>query len=34
MDRFSTNGQFNWSKVFLVPMLLTLAGVLALAIAF
>ena len=34
MDRFSAGGKFNWSKVFLVPMLLTLAGVLALAIAF
>ncbi|MCX6908967.1 MAG: MFS transporter, partial [Verrucomicrobia bacterium] len=34
MDKFSTNGQFNWRKVFMVPMLCTLAGVLALAIAF
>ena len=34
MDKFSANGKFNWSKVFMVPMLLTLAGVLALAIAF
>ena len=34
MDRFSAGGKFNWSKVFLVPMLLTLAGVLALAVAF
>jgi len=34
MDRFSAGGKFNWSKVFLVPMLLTLAGVLALALAF
>lgn len=34
MDKFSTNGQFNWGKVFLVPMLCTLAGVIALALAF
>ena len=34
MDRFSAGGKFNWSKVFLVPMLLTLAGVIALAVAF
>ena len=34
MDRFSTDGKFNWSKVFMVPMLLTLAGVLALIFAF
>ncbi|MCX6901402.1 MAG: MFS transporter [Verrucomicrobia bacterium] len=34
MDRFSAGGKFNWSKVFLVPMLLTLAGVIALALAF
>jgi hypothetical protein len=34
MDRFSAGGQFNWSKVFLVPMLGTLAGVIALAVAF
>ena len=34
MDRFSADGKFNWSKVFLVPMLCTLAGVIALALAF
>ena len=34
MDRFSGDGKFNWSKVFMVPMLLTLAGVLALIFAF
>ncbi|MBI5683670.1 MAG: MFS transporter [Verrucomicrobia bacterium] len=34
MDKFSAGGQFNWSKVFLVPMLCTLAGVVALAVAF
>jgi len=34
MDKFSTDGKFNWSKVFMVPMLLTLAGVLALVFAF
>ena len=34
MDKFSTNGQFDWRKVFMVPMLCTLAGVVALALAF
>jgi len=34
MDKFSVDGKFNWSKVFAVPMLLTLAGVLALVFAF
>lgn len=34
MDKFSAEGKFNWSKIFLVPLLLTLAGVVALALAF
>ncbi len=34
MDRCCVEGKFNWSKVFLVPLLVTLAGVLALAVAF
>jgi MFS family permease len=34
MDRFSAEGKFNWSKVFLVPLLCTLAGTLALALLF
>lgn len=34
MDRFAVNGQINWSKVFLIPMLVTALGVFALAVAF
>lgn len=34
MDKSSVAGKFNWSKVFLVPLLITLAGVLALLLAF
>lgn len=34
MDKSSVAGKFNWSKVFMVPMLATLAGVLALLLAF
>jgi MFS family permease len=34
MDRYCVEGKFNWSKVFLVPLLCTLAGVLALIAAF
>lgn len=34
MDRYCVAGKFNWSKVFLVPLLCTLAGVLALLVAF
>jgi MFS family permease len=34
MDRFKVNGQINWSKVFLVPMLVTALGVIILAVAF
>lgn len=34
MDRCSADGKFNWSRVFLVPCLCTLAGVIALAAAF
>ncbi len=34
MDRCSAEGKFNWSKVFMVPLLCTLAGALALALAF
>jgi len=34
MDRFSVNGQINWSKVFLIPMLVTALGALTLAVAF
>jgi len=34
MDRSSVAGKFNWSKVFLVPLLCTAAGVLALVVAF
>jgi nucleoside transporter len=34
MDRHSKDGKFNWQKVYLVPLLCTLAGVLALAVAF
>ncbi len=33
MDRFSADGKIQWGKVFLVPLLCTLAGVLALAFA-
>lgn len=34
MDRSSVDGRFNWAKVYLVPLLCTAAGVLALAVAF
>ena len=34
MDRYSTGGKFDWTKVFLVPMFCTLAGLLALIVAF
>ncbi len=34
MDRSCVDGKFNWSKVYLVPLLCTLAGVLALVVAF
>lgn len=34
MDRFSTDGKVNWSKVFMVPLLVTIAGVLALVLVF
>jgi predicted MFS family arabinose efflux permease len=34
LDRFSAGGKFNWSKIFLVPLLVTLAGALALALVF
>lgn len=34
MDRSSVGGKFNWSKVFLVPLIATAAGVLALLVAF
>jgi nucleoside transporter len=34
MDRNSVQGKFNWGKIFFVPMACTLAGVLALALAF
>ncbi|MEI7732325.1 MAG: MFS transporter [Verrucomicrobiota bacterium] len=34
MDRFATNGQVNWSKVFMVPLICTAAGVVALILAF
>lgn len=34
MDRSSEGGKFNWSKVFLVPLLCTAAGVVALVVAF
>jgi nucleoside transporter len=34
MDRFTVNGQINWSKVFLIPMLVTALGVFTLAVAF
>jgi nucleoside transporter len=34
MDRYSAEGKFNWTKVFTVPLLCTLAGVIALALAF
>jgi nucleoside transporter len=34
MDKSCVAGKFNWSKVFLVPLLCTLAGVLALVVAF
>ena len=34
MDRYSAEGKFNWSKVFLVPLLCTAVGVLALLTAF
>lgn len=32
MDRSSVEGKFNWSKVFLVPLIATAAGVLALVV--
>ena len=32
MDRNSVEGKFNWSKVFLVPLLCTAVGVLALIV--
>ena len=32
MDRFCVDGKFNWSKVYLIPFLCTLAGVVALAL--
>lgn len=34
MDKFSQNGQFDWKKIFLVPLVCTVAGVIALAVAF
>ncbi len=34
MDHYSAEGKFSWAKIFLVPLLCTLAGVLALSIAF
>ncbi|HPA20191.1 MAG TPA: MFS transporter [Verrucomicrobiae bacterium] len=34
MDRSSVDGKFNWARVYMVPFLCTLAGVLALATAF
>ena len=34
MDRFTVNGQINWSKVFLIPTAVTVLGVLTLAAAF
>ena len=34
MDRFSVEGKFQWQKIWLVPGLIMLAGVLALALVF
>jgi nucleoside transporter len=34
MDRFSVDGKFDWSKVFLVPLICTAIGVLVLIVAF
>jgi len=34
MDRFSVDGKFQWQKIWLVPGLIMLAGVIALAIVF
>jgi len=34
MDRFTVDGRINWSKVFLIPMLVTALGVFTLAVAF
>ncbi len=34
MDKFSSEGKVNWSKVFMVPLGCTLAGVIALALLF
>jgi MFS family permease len=34
MDRFSVNGRFQWPKIWLVPALVTLAGIVALAVGF
>ncbi|HEY5910922.1 MAG TPA: MFS transporter [Verrucomicrobiae bacterium] len=34
MDRWCVAGKFNWSKVFLVPLICTAVGVLALLVAF
>ena len=34
MDKFSTDGQFQWRKIWTVPLAITLAGVLVLATVF
>jgi len=34
MDRACVEGKFNWGKIFMVPLLCTVAGVLALLVAF
>ncbi|MCX7887216.1 MAG: MFS transporter [Verrucomicrobiae bacterium] len=34
MDKFSRDGRFDWGRIYTVPLALTLAGVLALALAF
>ncbi len=34
MERFSTDGKINWSKVFFIPMGLTMLGMLTLALLF
>ena len=34
IDQYSAEGKFTWSKIFVVPLLCTLVGVLALIVAF
>ena len=34
MDRFCVEGKFQWGKIWMVPLVIMLAGTLVLAIAF